>query len=126
MGGGGIQRFHQQRQGAAELHSTTKIMRKGRNARWKLSFILYTEVNKECSGKVGAGGSSLWWAVTVSERFYLISHRGSQLFVGRLHRGPGGPHFDASAVHIVSLLLLEKLSQKRKLITVESRTKGLQ
>lgn len=51
---------------------------------------------------------------------HLISHRGSQLFIGWFHAGPGGPHFDTSIVHRVTLLLLlEKVGQKRQLKTVE-------
>lgn len=52
--------------------------------------------------------------VTPGKHGYLISHRGSQLFIGWFHAGSGGPHFDASIVDRVSLLLLlEKVGQER-------------
>lgn len=53
--------------------------------------------------------------------FHLISDRGSQLFIGWFHSRPGGPHFDPFNAQSVLLLLLEKVGQKRKLITVASR-----
>lgn len=59
----------------------------------------------------------------VSKHFHLISHRGSQLFIGWLHCRPGGPHFDTFAVGSISLLLLEKVGQKRKLITTSEQEK---
>lgn len=61
----------------------------------------------------------------VSQHFHLISHRGSQLFIGWFHSGPGRPHFDAFTVRSALLLLLEKVGQKRKLITVAGRSNVL-
>lgn len=64
--------------------------------------------------------------MTLSKHLYLISHRRSQLFIGWFHSRPGRPHFDTSTVGRASLLFLEKVGQKWKLITVVTRRKVLQ
>lgn len=91
---GGVQRLHQQRQRAAELWM-------GKRQAPSVRF---------APRRAGTG----------SRHSHLISHRGFQLPVGRSHSGPGGPHCHGPAVHrALSLLLVEKAGQKRKLMTAK-------